>query len=484
MTNCLINQGGNLIVNGLKNAPTWAKVTGGIGLIAGGVYGIIKVGKVIKNFTALKDQETAERKSALHKEEALYKSQLKAKESEDKTNQAIELDDRKTDNKIRIIQAKGQEERAKIALKHDLSQKVSSTVEDIVVEPTFPTTTNELNISEDEFLDGPLFYKGGVNILAGAPGAGKSCMLSNFLYYMSGTLQRSLFSNEKPDKHATCYLYDYELGKGFNKRYHGLDFRNFHRCDVQEKADKLGDAVYTLDYLYRQIQEDLEYPSGDVIMAIDCKGKISDANDRANELINRLKRFISDYESKKKGTLTFILVEHLNPNSASPSTILCESKIKGSQAFNAFADQTILLGKTSVDGCVRVKIAKNRYGKEQVCTIHLFQRVDEIYFNYIGEYDESQVLVPKHGSCVSLDEFRKKVKPTLTPTYTMLKTNSKPGRPTNLTQPICMAILNARSQGQSRNAASKCYGFTRQAYNEALVRYGLVDNYPDGNWKS
>jgi hypothetical protein len=46
-----------------------------------------------------------------------------------------------------------------------------------------------------------------------------------------------------------------------------------------------------------------------------------------------------------------------------------------------------------------------------------------------------------------------------------------------------MAILNKRSQGMSKNEASASEGFTRQAYNEALVRYGLVDDYPLGNWK-
>ena len=103
--------------------------------------------------------------------------------------------------------------------------------------------------------------------------------------------------------------------------------------------------------------------------------------------------------------------------------------------------------------------------------------------NYIGEYDERQVLVPKDGTIISLDEFRKKVKPTLMPTYKMLKTNSKPGRPTQLTKPICMAILDKRSQGMSKNEASVFEGFARQAYNDALVRYGLVDDYPLGNWK-
>ena len=92
--------------------------------------------------------------------------------------------------------------------------------------------------------------------------------------------------------------------------------------------------------------------------------------------------------------------------------------------------------------------------------------------------------MPKDGTIISLDEFRKKVKPTLMPTYKMLKTNSKPGRPTQLTKPICMAILDKRSQGMSKNEASDSEGFTRQAYNDALVRYGLVDTYPPGKWKS
>ena len=479
MNNIVNNQAMELIKDGTKGLPGWANVLIGLGLAAIPIF----CSYMEINHKAKKQQETNKKKSELRKEELSHNSALRTQELKEKTAQAIDLDNHKTDNRIRIIQAKGQEEREKIALKHNLSQKVSSMAEDVSVEPTFPTTAIEVDTSDGEFWAGPLYKKSCLNNLDGAPGAGKSSILDNSLFYISGTLQRCLFSNEKPGKYATCYLYDYELGKAFYKRYKNLQFRNFYRCDMQEKAIQIGDVVFSLDYLFKLIQEDLEYASGDVIMAIDCIGLISDVKDRANEFIIRLKRFISDYEANKIGTLTFILVGHLNPNSASPSSILCESKMKGSQSFNDYGDQTILLGKTRINGCVRVKITKNRYGVPQESTIHLFEKVDNIFFNYIGEYDERQVLVPKDGTIISLDEFRKKVKPTLMPTYKMLKTNSKPGRPTQLTKPICMAILDKRSQGMSKNEASVSEGFARQAYNDALVRYGLVDDYPLGNWK-
>ena len=473
----LIQQGTLLIKESIEGLPSWAKFTIGLGLIAAPLVGKC----VLINHKAKKQQETNEKKSDLRKEESAQSSAQRIQESRERTNDAMNLDDHKNDNKIKIIKAKGQEEREKIILKNNLSPKTSSKVDEVVVEPTFPTSSFDAKKEVNPFLDRPSYKERGINILSGAPGTGKSRILNCFLYYRCGMLNSGLFNEEKPQQLDTCYLYDYEMGKGFNQRYHNLTPRNFHRCDMQEKAMKFGDVVYTLDYLFKQIQEDLEYASGNVIMAIDCKAMIKDANERANEFINRLKRFISDYEAKNRSSLTFILVEHLNPYSASPSTILSESKIKGSQNYNGFADQTILVGKTRVNGCVRVKIAKNRYGEEQVYTVHLFQKVDEVFFKYIGEYDEKQVLLPKNGSSMSLDEFRKVVKPTSTPTFK--KKSNVAGRPINLTLSICKAILYARSQGMSKNAASRAEGFTRQAYNEALARYGLVDDYPDGNWK-
>lgn len=480
-TNFIQNQGTELIKDGLKDAPSKYKVLAGVGLFLFSLWGTYMIGCKFIDRKAEKDQNTAKKKSDFRKEESAQNSAQRIQESREKTNDAMNLDDHKTDNKIKIIKAKGQEEREKIILKNNLSPKTYSKVDEVVVEPTFPTSSFDAKKEVNPFLDRPSYKERGINILSGAPGTGKSRILNNFLFYRCGMLNSGLFNDEKPQQLDTCYLYDYEMGKGFNQRYHNLTPRNFHRCDMQEKATKFGDVVYTLDYLFKQIQEDLEYASGNVIMAIDCKGMIKDANKRANEFINRLKRFISDYEAKNRSSLTFILVEHLNPYSASPSTILSESKIKGSQYYNGFADQTILVGKTRVNGCVRVKIAKNRYGEEQVYTVHLFQKVDEVFFKYIGEYDENQVLLPKNGNSMSLDEFRKVVKPTSTPTFK--KKSNVAGRPINLTLSVCKAILYARSQGMSKNAASSAEGFTRQAYNEALKRYGLVDNYPDGNWK-
>lgn len=413
MTKNFKREEAELIKDGTEGWPGWAKVSLGLLLTFGSMLLTYK----LISHKAKKQQETNEKKSDLRKEESAQSSVQRIQESREKTNDAMNLDDHKTDNKIKIIKAKGQEEREKIILKNNLSPKTSSKVDEVVVEPTFPTSSFDAEKEVNPFLDGLSYKERGINNLSGAPSTGKSLILCIFLYYRCGMLNSGLFNDEKPQQLDTCYLSDYEMGKGFNQRYHNLTPRNFHRCDMQEKATKFGDVVYTLEYLFKQIQEDLEYASGNVIMAIDCKAMIKDANERANEFINRLKRFISDYEAKNRNSLTFILVEHLNPYSASPSTILSELKIKGSQNYNGFADQTILVGKTRVNGCVRVKIAKNRYGEEQVYTVHLFQKVDEVFFKYIGEYDEKQVLLPKNVSSMSLDEFRKVVKPTSTPTF-------------------------------------------------------------------
>ena len=305
------------------------------------------------------------------------------------------------------------------------------------------------------------------------------------MFHQCGMNIPGLFETDSPENITTGYLYDYELGKGFYSRYRNLVPRNFHHCDMEEKnqANNYNGVVYTLGYLYKQIQEDLEYPSGNVIIAIDCKGKIVDVKGKEQEFVNRLKQFIHAYKEKTGYELTIILVEHLNPAQSKVSSTLCVAQIKGSQDYNSFADQTVLVGQSRVKGCVRIKVAKNRWGEEQVSTIHLFKRYDKVFFEYIGEYDEEQVVKAKGNDFVALDKFRSSVKPTSGPTYIVHSQCSSAGRPTQLTKPICMAILNKRSQGMSKNEASASEGFTRQAYNEALVRYGLVDDYPLGNWK-
>lgn len=481
MNNNFNNQGTELIKDGIKDMPGWVKVIVGLAMFVGSVWAAIK----FINYKAQKQQETNKKKSDSRKEELSHSSALRTQELKEKTAQAIDLDNHKTDNKIRIIQAKGEEDRKKAMLKHDLSQKKVSEVEDIAFEPTFPVSTFNVDAGDLGFYDGPSFKIGGLNIVAGVPGTGKSSIVTQFMFHKCGMNIPGLFDADRLENITTGYLYDYELGKGFYSRYRNLVPRNFHHCDIEEKnkANNYNGVAYTLGFLNKQIQEDLEYTYGNVIIAIDCKGKIVDIKGKEQEFVNRLKQFIHEYKEKTGYELTIILVEHLNPAQSSINSILREGQIKGSQEYNGFADQTILVGKTRVNGCVRLKIPKNRWGEEQVSTIHLFKRYDKVFFEYIGEYDEEQVIKAKGNDFVVLDKFRSSVKPTSNPTYIVHSQCSSAGRPTQLTKPICMAILNKRSQGMSKNEACASEGFTRQAYNEALVRYGLIDDYPLGNWK-
>ena len=86
----------------------------------------------------------------------------------------------------------------------------------------------------------------------------------------------------------------------------------------------------------------------------------------------------------------------------------------------------------------------------------------------------------KNGSKISLCDFL-----PVTKSVSVLDStkHNGAGRPTLLTRPICSSMLNSRSKGHSKTEVCEEYGFTRQAYNEALGRYGLVDDYPEGNWK-
>lgn len=477
----LFKLGAELIIEGVKGMPGWAKIASGIAVVAGSIWCAYE----FTDHKAKKQQETNKKKSDLRKEEFSHNSALRTQELKEKTAQAIDLDNHKTDNRIRIIQAKGEEDRKKAMLKHDLSQKKASEVEDIAFEPTFPVSTFNVDAGDLGFYDGPSFKIGGLNIVAGVPGTGKSSIVTQFMFHQCGMNIPGLFDADRPENITTGYLYDYELGKGFYSRYRSLVPRNFYHCDMEEKnhANNYNGVAYTLGFLYKQIQEDLEYTCGNVIMAIDCKGKIVDVKGKEQEFVNRLKQFIHEYKEKTGNELTIILVEHLNPAQSKVSSTLCVAQIKGSQDYNSFADQTVLVGQSRVKGCVRVKVAKNRWGEEQVSTIHLFKKYDKVFFEYIGEYDEEQVVKAKGNDFVVLDKFRSSVKPTSNPTYIVHSQCSSAGRPTQLTKPICMAILNKRSQGMSKNEASASEGFTRQAYNEALVRYGLVDDYPLGNWK-
>ena len=51
------------------------------------------------------------------------------------------------------------------------------------------------------------------------------------------------------------------------------------------------------------------------------------------------------------------------------------------------------------------------------------------------------------------------------------------GRKPKLSKEDVIQMLYLRSQGMSKGAVSRKYGVERQGYNQAVKRYGLVDNY-------
>ena len=228
----LFKLGAELIIEGVKGMPRSAKIAGGTVAVAGSIWCAYK----FTDHKAKKQQETNKKKSDLRKEELSHNSALRTQELKEKTAQAIDLDNHKTDNRIRIIQAKGEEDRKKAMLKHDLSQKKASEVEDIAFEPTFPVSTFNVDAGDLGFYDGPSFKIGGLNIVAGVPGTGKSSIVTQFMFHQCGMNLPGLFETDSPENITTGYLYDYELGKGFYSRYRNLVPRNFHHCDIEERT--------------------------------------------------------------------------------------------------------------------------------------------------------------------------------------------------------------------------------------------------------
>ena len=97
----LFKLGAELIIDGVKGMPRWAKIGGGTVAVAGSIWCAYK----FTDHKAKKQQETNKKKSDLRKEELSHNSALRTQELKEKTAQAIDLDNHKTDNRIIIIQA-------------------------------------------------------------------------------------------------------------------------------------------------------------------------------------------------------------------------------------------------------------------------------------------------------------------------------------------------------------------------------------------
>lgn len=455
----------------------WGKAIGTSfwGLAIYGIYKLIDTacGKNEGNNKQKEIRKTDKNKTDLKIKEMEYKANLVNNNNQKQHERKIELEKLKQAN-----WEKKQETKAS-----SNAMNVESGSEEVEVLPTPPSTfafTGKI-----EFVERPFYYKGGVNLIAAKSGIGKSRFTMQSVFNLCCMNVDGLFGEGSPDYAYACYYYDYEMRNGFDLRYRNqVSLLNFYRRDMSEEKSKIAD-VHSSSYLLKLMKTDLEMASrGDIIMVVDTVGNLSDVRNMSevNKFVEGLQQLCNEYNKQPGCSLTFFLLQHLDEEKAKDKNPLEKADIRGSQQFNSSADQTILLGITRVDQCIRVKIAKNRYGIKQSDKVLLFKE-NGIFYKYLGEYFEEDVVLHNHEKKMPMAQFVSKYKPVSNPTYMHDKKTGR-GRPAKLTKSICIAILKDRSQGNSKNRAAQLNGFTLKAYNQALKNFGLVDDYPDGNWKA
>ena len=455
----------------------WGK-TFGTALFGLSVYAIYKF------YDAICENNVENNKQKEIRKTDKNKTDLKIKEMEYKANLVNNNNQKQHERKIELEKLKQANwEKKQESKASSNAMNVESGSEDEEVLPTPPSTFTFTG--KIEFVNKPLHYKGGVNLIAAKSGTGKSRFTMQSLFNLCCMSVNGLFGEGSPDHAYACYYYDYEMRNGFDLRYRDqVSLLNFYRRDMSKEKSKIAD-VHSSSYLLKLMKADLEMASkGDIIMVVDTIGNLSGVRNTSevNKFIEGLQQLCNEYNKQPGCSLTFILVQHLDKEKSKDKNPLNEADLRGSQQFNSSADQTVLLGITRVEQCIRVKIAKNRYGIEQYDKVLLFKE-DGIFYEYLGEYLEEDVLLHNNEKKMSIAQFVSKYKPVSNPTYTQ-NVQAGRGRPTKLTKPICMAILKDRSQGNSKNRAAQLNGFTLKAYNQALKNFGLVDDYPDGNWKA
>ncbi len=459
-----------------ENKISWNKVFG-VGGFGVAIFALISF---IDSNTKSKELE---RKQKLDLEKAQKQSDLRIKEMDHqamlKERRDQQQDERKQNN-MKQSQEYWKERQACKASK----SKQTDDIDNVEINPTAPYSLHkDAQYSKTEYLDARFFPKGGFTLLSALPGLGKTCFYTQTSFHLCGMDVNSLFGNKSSLNAITPINYDYEMtDEDFNTRYGGkVNVLNYRRNYIPERSSEQYN-VYSHDYLVKQMKEDLEYVDGDVLMSVDNIGELTDVCEKKNvaqDFIAKLRNLRKDYHSKTGYAISFLFVQHINPNKIQSSKALGVGDIKGTQYFNQCCDQTILMGNTCIKGCVLVKIGKGRQGGKQDGTAYLFKH-DDVFFDFLGEYNETDILPKKNGSKISLCDFL----PVMKSVSVMDSTKQNgAGRPTMLTRPICLSMLNTRSKGQGKIEVCEEYGFTRQAYNEALVRYGFVDDYPLGNWK-
>ncbi len=387
-----------------------------------------------------------------------------------------EMDKEKIDYKLKKDLEKQKEKEDRKMARNENAQENAETQENMDLSET--QTLDEIkesSISDDvvEYLVGPFFPKRGIILLAGEKGLGKTGWLMNAMFKVAGVGECEIFPN------ATCsslpqfvLYYDYELTKSqFVMRYKNLKTNNkFRWCHPKYSSYK---------YLLNQIKYDLERVNeSDTTIVVDNVTKIDGMNyDATAKAFYHELEMIRDEYLQKGVSLTFILVTHVELKRKAHN-VVSKSDIKGSSNFINFADSVILIGKSCYENSIILKIENNRNGYESNGKAYLFNRSSEPYlhYKYLGEFDEIDLLPKKSNRIFSLsllDQITNYDKQKDTSFALKVVKRKK----VKISKEDCLAMLQERSKGKSKNQVAGDFGVTRQAYNKSLKRYNFSDNY-------
>lgn len=412
-------------------------------------------------------QKEETHKSKMRREEQAHNYDLRDKEAVRKFNHkmkemsfAFELKTKLYDYKKNVNEKREEVEEAEIN-KMAESEPIES-INDVLSTPC----------EEEKNLVGPIFPYGGITLLAGEKGLGKTSLITQALFQLSGSKEHELFPETKIDNIQQVVYFDYELTKEqFKNRYKNIPFKNikFIWDSVREGSSS---------YLIKRINKILSEKKGHTTIVIDNLTKIRDLNSPKNcrNFYTELENIRTEYK-KKNIIVSFIIVAHVILKKPKYKPVDLED-IQTSSRFINFADSIIVIGRTRFKETVLLKVCKNRNGKESNGSAYVFKKEesDFLHYEYQGEYAESDVLPTKDGILKSISTIKENTQVNSEENISVGKSKTV-GRKPKLSKEDVIQMLYLRSQGMSKGAVSRKYGVERQGYNQAVKRYGLVDNY-------
>lgn len=403
-------------------------------------------------------------------------SKMNREEDDNKTKNRIQVDNAKTQNKCVVIDKKDEIKRKrKECSKSENSNEADMNDIENMAESKPITSFNEILSTPCELeknLVGPIFPSGGITLLAGETGLGKTSFTTQAMFQLVGMKESKLFPNSKTDNIQNVVYFDYELTNNqFCNRYKFIKDRiNNFFPEFTENTSSL--------YLVERIKHYLSIMPTHTTFVIDNITMLDDLKSKPTVkiFISKLKAIQKEYKDKFNVIVSFIIVAHTELKKASYKPI--EKKdIAASSCFVNFADSIVVIGNTCFKDTILLKKLKNRNGKANNGSAHVFKRKEEglLYYEYQGEFSESDVLPKKDGTLDPISTLKKYNQ--VNNNEAEYKTEAKRGRKPQLSEEDVIQMLYHRSQGMSKNAVSIKYDVTRQAYNKALKRYGLVDNF-------